>query len=48
MKINSLEITISKTLETKTIILKGEDFVQYVLKNISESTIKTIPKRSKE
>lgn len=46
MKIKSLEITISKTLETKTIILKGEDFVQYVLKNISEDTIKTIPKRS--
>ncbi len=48
MWINSLEITISKTLETKTIILKGEDFVQYVLKNISDGNIRTIPKNSQE
>jgi hypothetical protein len=41
MKLKSIEITISKILTTKKIQIKGEDFVDYVLKNIAEDAIGT-------
>ena len=40
-KLKSIEVTISKILTTKKIQIKGEDFVDYVLKNIAEDTIGT-------
>ncbi|HUS76162.1 MAG TPA: restriction endonuclease [Methanothrix sp.] len=41
MKLKSIEVTISKIHTTKKIQIKGEDFVDYVLKNIAEDTIGT-------
>jgi hypothetical protein len=45
-KLESIEVKISKTLETKEYQLKGEDFVGYILKNVlDDDDVKTFPKR---
>lgn len=45
-KINSIEMTITKTLETKTYQLRGEkDFAGYILRNVISGDIKTFLKR---
>ncbi len=48
VKIKAIEVTISKTLTTKNFQYKGEDFVGYVLRNVTNGTAKTFPKMDKE
>ena len=43
MKIKAINVTISKTL--KKIEFKGEDFAEYILRNISQSDVHTISRR---
>jgi len=45
VKVDSVEVTISKKLETIEYQLKGEDFVGYVFKNVISGDVKTFPKR---
>jgi uncharacterized protein (UPF0297 family) len=45
-KINSIEVTISKTLETKEYQFIA-DFVGYILKNVLSGDVKTFPKKDK-
>lgn len=43
MKIGAIDVTISKTL--RRFQSKGENFVEYILKNVSERKVQTIPRR---
>lgn len=46
-KVESIEVMISKTLESIEYLRKGEDFVGYILKNVlDDDDVKTFPKRT--